>query len=152
MVLISKWAVTTLFWALADDLLTHWNTIPRNSYLLLYRTVPNTLLLFRFATISRDNDQYLFQFRHVILFICPRILYNYPAIWILRNQWAEKTYTFSGKRLSSHTSTSKKELFSGKPNTTECCYEMICLSYPKFYCCNLKMSPLTECLLFIVCW
>lgn len=108
--------------------------------------------LFRFSTISRDNNQYLFQFRHVIFFlICPRTLYNYPPFWILRNQWAEKAYTFSGKQLCSHSTTSRKEMFSGKSNTTEHCYSIICLSYPKFYCCNLIISSLTECLLFIVC-
>ena len=52
-----RWGVTMLFWGVADHLLTPWNTKPGNSYLLLYRTVPNMLLpFFRFSTICRDND------------------------------------------------------------------------------------------------
>lgn len=46
------------------------------------------------------------------LFHLSRSLYNYQAFWILRNQWVEKSYTFSQKQLSNHSTISKLPFFS----------------------------------------
>lgn len=119
-----------IFRAVADDLLARWNTTLGNArYLFIQNSAKHAFCIVLILHNFQRQWPVFTSVQACNPFTCSRTLHSYPAFWILRNQWIEKAYNFSGKQLSNHSMNPKKEIFSGKPDTTEHCYKIICLFY-----------------------